>query len=109
MKDYDGSWKPDFPPVMQFVDLDNCYAKPWKLLEEHPDYDEAKNHEDRAAALSLVHSFLKTPENQKQLQLLKQKYPNAVIVPVRAVEAGGKNKLPVALAEYISNFTRYGN
>jgi len=99
---YDGSWDADFPTVMHFVDLDNCYAKPWTLLEEHYDYDDAKNHEDRVAALSLVHSFLKTPENQKQLQMLKQKYPDAIIVPVRAVEANGKNRIPEALAEYIS-------
>jgi hypothetical protein len=105
MNGYDGSWKPNFPPVMHFVDLDNCCAKPWKLLEEHPDYDAAKNHEDRIAALSLVHSFLYTPENHAQITKLKQHYPNAIIVPVRAIEAGGKNKLPVALAEYIGEFT----
>jgi len=105
MSDYDGSWNPDFPPVMHFVDLDDCYAKPWKLLEEHPDYDAAKNHEDRTAALSLVHSFLKTPENQTQLKLLKQKYPDAIIVPVHAIEARGKNKIPGALAEYIGKST----
>jgi len=103
MSDYDGSWNPDFPPVMQFVDHNNCYAKPWILLEEHPDYDAAKNHEDRIAALSLVHSFLKTPENQAQLKILKKQYPLSIIVPVRAIEAGGKNKLPVALAEYIGD------
>jgi hypothetical protein len=67
MNGYDGSWDRDFPVVMQFVDLDNCYAKPWTILEEHPNYDAAKNHEDRTVALSLVHSFLKTPENQAQL------------------------------------------
>jgi len=102
---YDGSWNPDFPPVMRFVDLDDIYVKPWKLLEDHYDYDDAKNHEDRIAALSLVHSFLKTPENQKQLQMLKQNYPDAIIVPVRAVEANGKNKIPWALAEYIGERT----
>jgi len=101
MSDYDGSWNLDFPPVMQFVDHNNCYAKPWILLEEHPDYDAAKNHEDRIAALSLVHGFLKTPENQAQLLLLKQKYSDAIIVPVHAIEAKGRNKIPGALAEYI--------
>jgi hypothetical protein len=105
MSGYDGSWDRDFPVVMQFVDLDNCYAKPWTILEEHPDYDAAKNHEDRTAALSLVHSFLKTPENKAQLQFLKQKYPDAIIVPVHAVEAKGRNKIPGALAEYISKCT----
>jgi hypothetical protein len=105
MNGYDGSWNSGFPPVMHFVDLDNCYAKPWKLLEEHPDYDAAKNHEDRIAAFSLVHSFLNTPENQAQLQLLKQKYHDSIIVPVHAVEAKGRNKIPGVLAEYISRRT----
>ena len=97
----DGSWDADFPPVMHFVDLENACAKPWKFLEAHPDYDAAKNREDRVAALRLVHDFLKTPENQAQLMALKQKYSGAVIVPIRAIEAGGENKIPVALAEYI--------
>ncbi|MDR2717004.1 MAG: hypothetical protein LBB89_02920 [Treponema sp.] len=105
MNGYDGSWNPDFPPVMHFVDLDNCHAKPWTILEEHPDYDLAKNHEDRLAALSLVHSFLNTQENHAQMQLLKQKYPDAIIVPVHAIEAKGKNRIPGALAEYISKCT----
>jgi orotate phosphoribosyltransferase-like protein len=107
MKDYDGSWNPDFPPVMQFVDIDNCYAKPWKLLEDHHDYDAAKNNEDCAAAMRLVHDFLKISENQKRLRLLKQKYFNAIIVPVRAIEARGKNRIPLILAEYISKKTGF--
>jgi len=102
---YDGSWDADFPTVMHFVDLENACAKPWKLLEDHPCYDDAKNNEDRIAALSLVHSFLNTPENLDQLSKLKQKYPDAIIVPVRAVEANGKNKIPWMLAEYIGKRT----
>ena len=98
---YDGSWDIDFPPVMHFVDLENSCSKPWKFLEAHPDYEAAKNREDRIAALRLVHDFLRTPENHAQLLTLKQKYPGAVIVPVRAIEAGGKNRIPEALAEYI--------
>jgi len=50
--------------------LNICYAKPCILLEKHPDYDAAKNHENRIAALSLVNNFLKTPENQAQLKML---------------------------------------
>jgi hypothetical protein len=107
MNGHDGSWKPDFPAVMHFVALDNCCARPWKLLEEHPDYDAAKNHEDCAAAMRLIHDFLKTPENQAQMRTLKQKYPDAIIVPVRAVEAGGKNRIPLMLAEYISKKTGF--
>jgi hypothetical protein len=98
---YDGSWDENFPPVMHFVDLENACAKPWKFLEAHPDYDAAKNHEDRVAALRLVRDFLRTPENQAQILTLKQKYSGAIIVPVRAIEIGGKNRIPEALAEYI--------
>jgi hypothetical protein len=105
MNGYDGSWNPLFPPVMHFIDLDNCYAKPWELLAEHPDYDAAKNHEDRIAALSLVHSFLNTPDNHAQLLLLKQNYPDAIIVPVHAIEAKGKNRIPEMLADYIGKRT----
>ena len=101
MSFYDGCWDPDFPPVMHFVDLDNCCAKPWKILENHPSYEAAKKNENHAAALHLVHDLLKTPENQDQLRFLKQKYPGAIIVPVRAMEAGGKNRIPEAFAEYI--------
>ena len=100
---YDGSWDDDFPPVMRFVDLENACAKPWKLLEDHPFYDDAKNNEDRIAALSLVHFFLNTPENLAQLGKLKQKYPDAVIVPVHAVEAKG-NKIIIPGAACADSF-----
>jgi hypothetical protein len=102
---YDGSWDADFPPVMHFVDLENACAAPWTLLEDHPFYDDAKNHEDRIAALSLVHFFLNTPENLVQLEKLKQQYADAIIVPVRAIEAKGRNKIPGMLAEYIGRRT----
>jgi hypothetical protein len=87
---------------MHFIDLENSHAKPWKLLEAHPAYDAAKNREDRNAALHLVHCFLKSPENQLQMNVLKQKYHDAVIVPVHAMEAGGKNRIPGMLSEYIN-------
>jgi len=104
---YDDSWNPNFPNVMHFIDINNCYAKPWKILEQHPDYDAAKNHEDSIAAMRLIHDFLKIPENQKQLLNLKKQYDKAIIVPVRAIEAGGKNKIPLFLAEYISQKTGF--
>jgi len=107
MSNYDGSWDPDFPDVMQFIDHDNEYAKPWKLLENHPCYDAAKNNEDRAAAFTLVHTLLDTTKNQSQLQSLKQSYSNAIIVPVRALEAGGKNRIPEMLGEYIGQKTGF--
>ena len=100
-----GGWDPKFPPVMHFIDINNTCAKPWKILESHPDYEAAKNHEDKEAAMRLVQDFLRTPENQSQLQKLRLSFPDAVIVPIHAVEAGGKNRIPVMLAEYISERT----
>ncbi len=105
MSNYDGSWTPGFPPVMHFTDLENCCAKPWKLIEAHPDYFAAKKQEDRAAAFRLVHDFLRTPENRVQLKTLKLKYPNAVIVSVHALEAEGENKIPQMLADHIGDNT----
>ena len=107
MSSYDGSWNPNFPPVMHFVDLENVCAKPWKFIEAHPDYEAAKHNEDRIAAMRLVHDFLKTPENQVQLSKLKHLYPGSIIVPVHAIEANGKNRIPEMLAEYIGNFTGF--
>jgi len=102
---YDGSWDKDFPLVMRFIDLKGVCSKPYKFIEAHPDYQAAKKNEDRVAALRLVHDFLKTPENQKQLEILKKNYHGAIIVPVHAIEAGGKNKIPGMLAEHISFIT----
>ena len=98
----DPGWKPDFPKVLHFIDIKNCCAKPWKLLTAIPDYDAAKNHEDRDAALRVVKHILSTSENIVQLASVQKKYPGSLIVPVRAVEAGGKNKLPAVFAEYIA-------
>jgi len=102
---YDGSWNPDFPPVMHFVDLENSSQKPWKFIEAHPDYKAAKFNEDRVAAMRLIHDFLKTPENGLQLSKLRLLYPNAIVVSVHAVEASGKNQIPQMLADYIGKRT----
>jgi len=68
MAEYNGEWSDNFLMVMHFVDPENNSANPFKILEAHPDYDAAKNHEDHAAALRLVHDFLKIPENHVQLE-----------------------------------------
>ena len=99
-----GTWDLNFLPVMRFIDLKGVCSRPWKLLEAHPDYDAAKNKEDRTAALHLVHCFLNSPENHTQLETLKQKFQCAIIVPVHALEASGKNRIPKILAEYIGSF-----
>jgi hypothetical protein len=99
------AWPPDFPKVMHFIDQKNCYAKPWRILTEHPDYDAAKNHQDREAAARLVKDLLGTPENQAQLALIAERFPNAIIVPVHGIEANGRNRIPEMLAEYIGKRT----
>jgi hypothetical protein len=99
------SWKEDFPKVMHFIDLQNTHAKPWALLTKHPDYDAAKNHEDRGAAARLVENLLSTAENKAQIKEIKEKYRGAIVVPVRALEAQGKNRLPEALADFIGHKT----
>ena len=105
MDAFNNSWSIDFPSVIHFVDHKNESAKPWKLLETHPDYEAAKNQEDYSAALRLVHDILKTPENQKQLKEISEKYKGAIIVPIRAVESNGENYIPEIFARYISNCT----
>ena len=101
MSNYDGSWDTGFPQVMRFIDLEGICPKPYKFIEAHPAYEAAKKQENRVAALRLVYDFLKTPENQTQLNSLKNKYPGSIIVPVHAIETGGKNRIPEMLAEYI--------
>ena len=103
----DGGWEPGFPPVMRLIDLNNGSEKPWKLLQAHPDYEAAKNKEDRFAALRLVQDFIIRPENQAQIKALKQKYTGTIIIPIRAIEAGGKNRIPETLAEVIGQITGF--
>ena len=98
-------WDPFFPCVMHFIAPENGDAKSWKILEAHPDYDAAKNHENREAALRLVKDFLDTPENEIKLKTLKQKFPSSIIVSVHAIEANGKNYIPQMIADYIGKLT----
>jgi hypothetical protein len=105
MNENDGGWDHNFPQVMHFIDLINACAKPWKLLEAHPYYEAAKNREDKGAAMRLVQDFLKTPENQSQLQRLRCSFPDAILVSIHAIEAEGKNRIPQMLADYIGRRT----
>jgi hypothetical protein len=100
-----GGWDPSFPFVMCFVGSESVGSKPWKILESHPDYDAAKNHEDREAAKRLVTHFLDTPENAAKLETLGQKFPSSIIVSVHALEANVKNQIPQILSDYIGKLT----
>jgi hypothetical protein len=95
-------WPEHFPNVTHFIDTENKYAKPWKELTAHPDYDAAKNHEDLEAAKRLTLDLLKGEAQQKQLWDLGEAYPYAIVVPVHAVEEKSRNRIPAALAGYIS-------
>ena len=107
--DKDG-WEERFPRVTRFFDRQNLYAVPSNLLkdrERFPDYHAAKREEDFPAAMRLVKKLLNTPENTVQLHGLKHRHPDAILAAVSAEEAGGKNKLPLALAEYIAKKTGF--
>jgi hypothetical protein len=102
------AWPPDFPRVAHFIDHNNVFAMPWKMLAAHPDYNAAKNRGDRHAAARLVRDFMDTPENAALLKSIKNRFPSALIVPVHAIEEHGKNRIPEALAEYIAKNTGLG-
>ena len=100
------AWPENFPAVTHFIDAENKLEKPWKELTAHPDYDQAKNHENTESAERLVRDFLKSERQQRQIRELTEKYPDAIVVPVHAVEEHSRNKIPSVLAEYISRATK---
>ena len=87
------SWAKDFPPVT----INTSVA----AMRAHPDYQAAKNQANREAARSLVVDLAKTD----RLLAVAEKHPSAIIVPVHAEEAGGKNQIPSALADYMGAAT----
>jgi hypothetical protein len=99
-------WPQDFPKVMRFVEPKNPKTaledRPWGILAQNPDYHAAKKLGDNAAAARLVKHFLNTQKNNTQLLTLHDKSPDAIIVPIRALDNNSKNRIPAALAEYIA-------
>lgn len=86
------SWPEGFPDI----GLQTTVVK----LTSHPDYKVAKAG-DTEAAIRTVESLIK-PEKIKKLA---ETYPDAEIIPVRAVEQSGRNKLPLVYAHAISDLT----
>ncbi|MCU4676401.1 phosphoribosyltransferase [Catenovulum sp. 2E275] len=82
----------DFPPV--FI------LSPLGTAKNHSDYDDAKKNGDNSAALRLVKDIV--PKNK--LKDLKERLGSstALILPVHAIEEFGTNKIPAALAYYLS-------
>ena len=81
-------WEKDFPKVTPHTNLET--------LRKHADYKNAKAG-DRPSAAKVVADIVKT---DRIIQLAKA-HPNAIILPVRAEEASGRNALPIMYAEYI--------
>lgn len=97
-------WEPDFPQVTihtTVAGLKKAGLRPGESLDSEgrsPLYFAAKRG-DAIAAQQVAEHVVKT---QKVLEL-QAKHPNAVLVPVHEVEANGKNKLPRALADVMSD------
>jgi hypothetical protein len=78
-------WPKDFPDVLWHAEQ--------TAISAHPDYKAAKAG-DSAAAVRLVDAFI----NRDKAADLAQKYPEAIILPVHAEEAGGRNAIPITYA-----------
>ena len=85
-------WPEDFPNATIHTTLGK--------LTEHPDYSDAKAG-DAEAAQMVVDDLIK-PEKVVELG---KRYPDAMILPVLAKEATGRNKIPRAYAQTISDLT----
>jgi len=77
----------------------------------HTGYNKMRSHEDYAAAKSgdtkAAYSLVRDLMNVEKIRALAMAYKgrNVVIYPVMAVEAAGHNKIPLAMADYISELT----
>lgn len=77
----------------------------------HTGYNKMRNHEDYAAAKSgdtkAAFSLVRDLMSAEKIRALAKEYPNrdVVIYPVSAIEAGGVNRIPLAMADYISELT----
>ena len=89
-------------PLIKNVSVDplSSIAK----MRSHPDYTAAKAG-DSDAAFRLVNEIFTGEEQKRKIKELGSKYPDAIIVGVYAVEAAGKNKIPLFLAKKISELS----
>lgn len=90
-------WK-DFPEVVRNGDLGD--------LKKQPEYVDAKAGDEKAAfamARRLVCS-----DFVKALQRMASGYANPVLLPVLARESTGNNKIPIAFALVVSEYTGWG-
>ncbi|HBT97748.1 MAG TPA: hypothetical protein DEB25_09035 [Desulfobulbaceae bacterium] len=93
----------DFPPV---IANDRMGSLRWDGKNiEAPQYAAAKSGDDWQAALTLVERKLKPDTIGRIGSFLRQRgidFGKMEILPVDAIEAGGRNKIPLAMAKIIS-------
>ena len=73
-------------------------------MKSHADYKAAKAGDAKAAA-RLVRDMMAGEAQQDKIKALAEKHPGAVLAAVHAEERAGKNKIPQAIADYISEAT----
>ena len=97
------NWPKDFPQVTSLVSYTDLRHNPDPEIKAL--YDRAKNHEDRNAARELINRLVinEGVANVKQrIKNVSAAHSNAIITYVHAVEGKGKNAIPGALANFIS-------
>ncbi|MDR0730416.1 MAG: phosphoribosyltransferase [Treponema sp.] len=96
------AWPENFPETTCLVPYAELRHSTDPEIQEL--YDKAKNHESREAATELIHRLVTNEGIETTLDKIKQlaeKHPEAIIVPVHAVEGRGKNAIPATLAAFI--------
>jgi hypothetical protein len=92
------AWPEDFPETTCLVPYNELRHSTDPEIREL--YDRAKNHEDREAAVLLINRLV-SDEAIEKIKAMAARHPDAVIVPVHAVEGAGKNAIPAVLAAFI--------
>jgi len=82
----------NFPPVFILCPLGSA--------KNHSDYDEAKKNGNNIAALQLVKEIVPSDKIDELKEIIGESSP--LILPVHAIEEFGTNKIPAALAYYLS-------
>lgn len=82
----------DFPPVFILCPLGTA--------KNHTNYDEAKKNGDNNAALKLIKDIVPLDKIDELKEFIGVSAP--LILPVHAIEEFGTNKIPAALAYYLS-------
>jgi len=91
------AWASDFPEVVGHLDI--------KSLREYNGYTEAKGGSREAATSVVTQAISDGGIDVDKVAELGRNYPNAILVPVHAEEADGKNQLPYAYARAIAKIT----